>query len=149
MDLKEQLDNDLKESLKAGEKLRLSTIRLLRSEIKNAEIAKRGELTQDELLAVVSREARKRKESIEEFGKAGRKDLVDKETFELGVLEKYMPEQMSEADIRAIVEETINEVGAAAPGDIGKVMGKVMPKVRGKADGKLVNRMAREMLERP
>jgi uncharacterized protein YqeY len=149
MDLKERLNADMKESLKAGEKLRLSTIRLLLSEIKNAEIAKRGDLTDEELLAAVSREARKRKESIAEYEKGGRKDLVEKETAELAVLEAYMPEQLSEGELRGIIEETVKQVGATSPGDLGKVMGALMPCIRGKADGKLANRLASEMLERP
>jgi uncharacterized protein YqeY len=147
MDLKETLNSDLKTALKAGEKLRLSTIRMLLSEIRNAEIAKRGELTDEELLAVAAREARRRKEAIEEFTKGGRQDLVDKETYELSVLEAYLPEQMSDEEVRRVVSETIAEVGATSPGDLGKVMGKLMPKVKGKADGKKVNQFVREMLQ--
>jgi len=145
--LKETLNEDLKTSLKAGEKLKLSTIRMLLSEIKNAEIAKRGELTDEELLAVAAREARKRNEAIEEFSKGGRQDLVDKETYELSVLEQYLPEQMPEDEVRRIVAETIEEVGASTPADLGKVMGSLMPKVKGKADGKKVNQLVREMLQ--
>jgi uncharacterized protein YqeY len=147
MGLKETLNEDLKASLKAGEKLKLSTIRMLLSEIKNAEIAKRGELTDEELLAVAAHEARKRKEAIEEFAKGGRQDLVDKETYELSVLEAYLPEQLSDEEVRRIVEETIQEAGASTPADLGKVMGKLMPKVKGKADGKKVNQLVREMLQ--
>lgn len=145
--MKETLNEDLKTSLKAGEKLKLSTIRMLLSEIKNAEIAKRGELTDEELLAVAAREARKRNEAIEEFSKGGRQDLVDKETYELSVLEQYLPEQMPEDEVRRIVAETIEEVGASTPTDLGKVMGSLMPKVKGKADGKKVNQLVREMLQ--
>lgn len=148
MELKEQLNLDLKQSLKSGEKLKLSTIRLLLSEIKNAEIAKRGELDEGELLAAVAREAKKRKEAIEEFGKAGRRDLVEKESEELSVLEGYMPEQLSPDELRRIIVDTIEETGASSRGDLGKVMGKIMPRVRGKADGKLVNQMVREILEK-
>jgi uncharacterized protein len=147
MGLKETLNEDLKTSLKAGEKLKLSTIRMLLSEIKNAEIAKRGELTDEELLAVAAREARKRNEAIEEFSKGGRQDLVDKETYELSILEQYLPEQMPEDEVRRIVAETIEEVGASTPADLGKVMGSLMPKVKGKADGKKVNQLVREMLQ--
>jgi uncharacterized protein YqeY len=147
MNLKETLNSDLKTALKAGEKLRLSTIRMLLAEIKNAEIAKRGELTDEELLAVAAREARKRNEAIEEFARGGRQDLVDKETYELSVLDAYLPEQLSDEELRLIVGETIAEVGASSPGDLGKVMGKLMPKVKGKADGKKVNQLVREMLQ--
>lgn len=147
MELKERLQEELKESLKAGEKERLSTIRLLLSEIKNAEIDKRGELTEEELLSVVAREARKRKEAIEEYGKAGRQDLVDKESFEYSILEEYLPAQMPEEQVRGMVKVAIEEVGASSPGDFGKVMSTVMPRLRGKADGKEVNQIVREMLE--
>ena len=107
MGLKEQLTEDMKTALKAGDKLRLSTVRMMLSEVKNAEIAKRGELTDEEAAAVVSREARKRKEAIEEFAKGGRQDLVDKETAELAVIQTYMPEQISEDEVRGIVAKTI------------------------------------------
>lgn len=147
MDLKDRVSEDCKTALKAGDKLRLSTLRMLLSEIKNAEIAKRGELTDEEEQQVASREARKRKEAIEEFAKGGRQDLVDKETFELGVLEAYLPEQMGEEEVRGIVTSTIEEVGATSPGDLGKVMSAVMPKVKGKADGKMINQLVREMLQ--
>lgn len=147
MELKERLSEEYKAAMKAGEKLKVSTIRMLISEIRNAEIAKRGDLDDEELLQVVSREARKRREAIEEFGKAGRQDLVDRETFELSVIERYMPEQLSEDEVRLMAEEAIGEVGASSPGDMGKVMGKLMPRLKGKADGKQVNRMVREMLQ--
>jgi len=149
MGLKEELNDQMKASMKSGDKVRLSTIRMLLSEIKNAEIAKRGELTDEELMAVISKEAKVRKESIEEFSKGGRQDLVDKESKELKVLEEYLPEQMSEDELRRTIGETIEQVGASSPGDIGKVMGSLMPRIRGKADGKLANQIAREMLELP
>lgn len=147
MDLKERLTSDAKAAMKSGDKLRLSAIRMLLSEIKNAEIAKKGDLTSEELLELATRDAKKHKESIEEFSKGGRQDLVDKETYELAVIQEYLPEQMSDEDVRKIVSETIEEVGASSPSDLGKVMGKLMPKVKGKADGKMINKLVREMLE--
>jgi uncharacterized protein YqeY len=147
MYLKEKLSTDCKQALKDGEKLKVSTLRLILSEIRNAEIAKRGDLDDDELLSVVSREARKRKESIEEFAKGGRQDLVDKEKYELEVIESYMPEQLSEEEVRRLIEMTIQEVGAASASDVGKVMGRLMPLLKGKADGKKVNQIVREMLQ--
>lgn len=147
MVLKEQLTEDMKTALKAGDKLRLSTVRMMLSEVKNAEIAKRGELTDEEAAAVVAREARMRREAIEEFGKGGRQDLVDKETHELAVIQGYMPEQISSDEVRKIVADTIEEVGATTPADLGKVMGRLMPKVKGKADGKMINQLVREMLQ--
>jgi len=147
VDLKSRLNTDMKEALKAGDRIRLSTIRLVLSEIKNAEIEKRGELTEDELLGVLSKEARKRREAIEEFERGGRKDLVFKESEELKILKGYMPRQLSDEEIRKVIREAIEETGASSPRDLGKVMGVVMPKVRGKVDGKVVNRIAAELLE--
>jgi uncharacterized protein YqeY len=147
MDLKERLTGDCRQAMKDGDKLKVSTIRLVLSEIKNAEIAKRTELDEDELLSVVSREARKRRESIEEFGKGGRQDLVDKEERELEMIESYMPEQLSEDEVRRTVEQTIADVGATSASDLGKVMGALMPRLKGKADGKKVNQMVRELLQ--
>ena len=147
MGLKEQLTEDMKTALKAGDKLRLSTVRMMLSEVKNAEIAKRDELTDEEAAAVVAREARKRKEAIEEFGKGGRQDLVDKETYELSVIQEYLPKQMSDEEVQNIIALTIEEVGASSPADLGRVMGKLMPRVKGKADGKKINQLVREMLQ--
>ncbi len=148
MDLKAKLTEDTKAALKAGDKLRLSTLRMVLSEIKNAEIAKREELDDEELAAVMAREARKRREAIAEFEKGGREDLVEKETRELSILQAYLPEQMSEEEIRDVVSETIAELGATSASDMGRVMGIIMPRVKGKADGKLVNKLVREMLQR-
>ena len=146
MNIKERLRLEMKESLRAGDKLRLSTIRMMLSEIGNAEIAKRDELSDEEMLAAVIREGKKRKEAIEEYRKAGRQDLVDRESFEYSVIESYLPRQLEESEIRRIVEEVVKETGASSPGDLGKVMSVVMPRIKGKADGRKVNLMAREML---
>ena len=147
MKLKERLSQELGPSLKAGEKIKVATIRMILSEIKNAEIAKRGDLDDDELLSVLGREAKRRKEAIEEFKKGNRQDLVDRETEELKIIEDYLPEQLSEDELRGIINDTIDEVGTSSPGDLGKVMGRVMPKLKGRADGKFVNSMVRETLE--
>ncbi|MBU1672075.1 MAG: GatB/YqeY domain-containing protein [Actinobacteria bacterium] len=146
MDLKAQVGEDLKTAMKSRDKLKVSTLRLLLSEIKNAEIAKRGELDESETDAVVAREARKRREAIEEFAKAGRQDLVDKETAELEILSGFLPEQVPEDELRGLIDQAIEEVGAASPKDLGKVMSVLMPRVKGKADGKAVNRLVREAL---
>jgi uncharacterized protein YqeY len=146
MDLKERVSEDLKKAMKSGEKLKVSTLRLLLSEIKNAEIAKRGELDEGEALAVAAREARKRRESIEEFARGGRQDLVDKESAELEILTAFLPEQMPEDELRGLIARAIDEAGAESPKDLGKVMSVLMPRVKGKADGKVVNRLVRESL---
>jgi len=147
MDLKETLTDNYKQAMKDRDKLKVSTIRMVLAGVKNEEIAKRGELTEEEFLTVLAREARKRKESIEEFGKGGRQDLVEKEERELSIIESYLPEQLSEDEVRDIIDRTIQEVGATSAGDLGKVMGKLMPLLKGKADGKKVNQMVRERLQ--
>ena len=147
MDLKETLTDNYKQAMKDRDKLKVSTIRMVLAGVKNEEIAKRGELTEEEFLTVLAREARKRKESIEEFGKGGRQDLVEKEERELSIIESYLPEQLSEDEVRDIIDRTIQEVGATSAGDLGKVMGKLMPLLKGKTDGKKVNQMVRERLQ--
>lgn len=146
MNIEEQLVSDMKESMKAGEKLRLTTIRMILAGMKNERIAKGEDLTEEDMITVVSREARKRKEAIAEFEKAGREELVSKERQELSVIEKYMPEQMSAEEVENIVKEVISDTGASSMKDMGKVMGKVMPMVKGKADGKLVNETVKSLL---
>ncbi len=147
MGLKEKLLQDMKEAMKAKDKVRLSTIRMINSLIKNAEIEKRGELTNDEIVQLLMKYAKQRRESIEMYEKGGRQDLVEKEKAELAIVESYLPKQLSEEEIRDIVKQAIEETGASSPKDLGKVMKVVMPKVRGKADGSVVNRIVREMLE--
>ncbi|WP_457568151.1 GatB/YqeY domain-containing protein [Desulfurobacterium sp.] len=146
MGLKERLVKDMKEAMKARDKVKLSTIRMINSLIKNAEIDKRGELTDEEILSLLQKYAKQRRESIELYEKGGRKDLVEKERAELAIVESYLPEQMDEDEIRKVVEEAITETGASSLKDMGKVMKVVMPKVKGKADGSLVNRIVRELL---
>ena len=137
---------DMKEALRSKDKIRLSTIRMINSLIKNAEIDKRGELTEEEIVQLLRKYAKQRKEAIEMYEKGGRQDLVEKEKRELEIVESYLPEELSEEEIRKLVREVIEEVGASSPKDLGKVMKVVMPKVKGRADGSLVNRIVREML---
>lgn len=148
MTLVEKVEEDCRNALREGHKLELSTLRMLLAELKNARIAKREELTEEEELQVAAREARKRKEAIEGFTRGGRLDLVERETEELKVIEAYLPRQMDEEEVARVVAETIREVGASAPSDLGRVMSAVMPKVKGKADGKKVNRLVREALQK-
>lgn len=147
MDTQQRLLSDMKEAMKSGEKSRLSTIRLIRAAMKNAEIENRGELDEDAVVSVLSSEARKRREAIEEYRKAGRSDLAEIEENELAVIEEYLPEQLSEEELSSIVSEAVRDLGASSPGDVGKVMGAVMPRLKGRADGKKVNGMVRKMLE--
>ncbi len=146
MSIQEKLMEDMKAAMKAGDKLRLQTIRGLRSQIKNAEIDKGRELTEEEVIQVLMNAAKKRKESIELYRQGNRMDRVEEETRELEIIQKYLPEQMSEAEIAQLVEQIIQEVNASSPRDMGKVMGKIMPQVKGKADGKLVQKIVQQKL---
>jgi len=146
MSLLDRLTEDMKVAMKSGDKERLSTIRLLRGQLKDAAIAKRAELTEEEELAVLVSAAKKRRESIKAYSDAGRKDLADKEQRELDVIQSYLPEALSSEELEKIVEEVIDEVGAQTMKDMGKVMPVVMAKVKGRADGKQVNELVRKKL---
>ncbi len=148
MDLKARLTEDLKESLRAGDKLRTSVIRLLTAVIKNREVEKRGPLTDAELLQAISSSVKQRQDSIEQFRQGGRQDLVEKETAELAILQSYLPSPLTPGQLADMVEAAIRESGAASPRDMGKVMAVLMPKVTGRADGKVVSTLVREMLAR-
>jgi len=146
MSLEKKLLEDMKSALKGGDKIRLETIRGVRAQIKNAQIDKGGELSEEELIQVLMSAAKKRKEAIEQYAAGGRQDLVDLESQELKIIESYLPEQMGADEIARIADEVIKEVNAASVKDMGKVMGAIMPKVKGKADGKIVQQVVREKL---
>jgi uncharacterized protein YqeY len=148
MSLKEKLNDDMKQAMKdkdAG-KLRLSVIRMVRANIKNVEIDRKKELTEEEVLDVLAKEVKMRRDSMEEFRKGNRPDLVENLEKEVAVLMEYLPQQMSEEEVRAIVAATVKETGASTAKEMGKVMAALMPKVKGRADGKLVNTIVKEML---
>lgn len=147
MSLRETLNEDVKAAMKAGDAVKVSVIRLLRAEIRNAEIAKGGSLTEDEVVQVAAKESKKRREAIDQFRKGGRSDLVEKETAELEVLSEYLPEQLDEAEIVGIAREVISESHATCKADKGKVMGALMQRVRGRADGRLVSQIVDRLLE--
>lgn len=148
MSLKDQLAEDMKAAMKEKEsgKKRLSVIRMVRSSLKNAEIDKKSELSEEEVIDVIARETKKRRDSLEEYLKVGREDIANGLKEEVEILIKYLPEQMSEAEIRVLVKDVVDEVKPTGPKDMGKVMGKLMPKVKGKADGKLVNQIVKEFI---
>jgi len=146
MELQKKLLDDMNHALKSGDKLILETIRMLRAQIKNESISKGVELTDDDVIVVLSREAKRRKESIEMYQQGGREDLVRNETRELEIISSYLPVSLTTEELTGIVEEAIQETGAAGLNDMGKVMGFVMPKVRGRADGKTVQEMVKKML---
>ena len=146
MSVLEQLNQDMKTAMKAKDRESLTTIRMIKSSIQNEEIAKGRELTADEELTILAREKKQRLESLEEFKKADRADLVEKLEAEIKVVDQYLPEQLSEDEVRAIVQETIDELGADSMKDMGAVMSGVMPKVQGRADGSKINGFVRELL---
>ena len=147
MSLQEQLTTDMKEAMKSHDKDRLAVIRMVRGAIRQQEIDGQKELSDEDVIAVMSKEIKMRKDSIEEFKKGGREDLIAKKQAEIDVLMPYMPAQLSEDEVRELVKAAVAETGAATPKDMGRVMGALMPKVKGRADGKLVNTLVRSMLQ--
>lgn len=147
MSLLEQLNSDMKLMMKNREKDKLVVIRMVKASLQNEAIKlKKDSLTGDEELTVLSREIKQRKDSLHEFSKANRLDLVDKVQKEIDILDVYLPEQLSEEELQTIVKETITETGASSKADMGKVMSAIMPKVKGKADGAVINRLVSERL---
>ncbi|MGB3092334.1 MAG: GatB/YqeY domain-containing protein [Candidatus Zixiibacteriota bacterium] len=145
--LKRRINQDAKEALKSKDTLTLSVLRMLKSEIRYKEIERGSELSDDDVISVLSSAIKKRKDSIQQFEKGGRDDLASKEKEELAVVTKYMPEQVSEEELSRIISQAISEEGATGASDLGKVMKLVMPKVRGRADGKKVNQMVSSQLQ--
>lgn len=146
---KTQLQSQLTEAMKAQDEVKKSTIRMLISAINYFEIEKGGagyEATPEDIMIVIEKQAKNRKDSIEEYKKAGRQDLVDKEQAELDILSTYLPEKMSEDEVRKIVDETITETGAASMNDMGKLMGALNGKLKGQADMGFVSQLVREKL---
>ena len=146
MSLLDQLTQDMKAAMKAGDKNRLATIRLLRGNLKDEAMNQQKELSEDEELDVLSKAAKKRRESIQAYKDAGREDLAEKESEELKVIEAYLPQPLSRDEVEAIVDAAIQEVGAKTMKDMGKVMPVVMKQVKGRADGKVVNELVRQKL---
>ena len=150
--LKERLSSDLKEAMRARDELRLRTIRSLRAAIleKEIELRKGGaaELTDEQEVSVIQKQAKQRRDSIEQYEKAARSDLRQKEEDELAIIEQYLPKQMGDDEVRKVLHEVIAATGAASPRDIGKVMGAAMERVRGQADGRRVQQLASELLSR-
>lgn len=148
MSLKDRLVEDMKAAMKAKEegKVRLSVIRMVRAAIKNAEIDKRQEFSDEQVIEVLAREVKMRRDAMIEFQKAKRPDKVQDLEEEVTILLQYLPQQLSEGEIRQMAMDIITEVGAQGSRDLGKVMSAITPKTKGKADGKLVNQIVRELL---
>lgn len=162
MSLKEKMSEELKKALKDKDALRRSVLSMLNAAILNKEKEKRTKLSKteevekleelsklnnEEIMEVISSEAKKRKDSIEQYEKASRIDLVEKEKKELEILKEYLPEQMSEEEVRKLTKETIEKLGASGPKDTGKVMAVLMPQLKGKTDGGLVGKIVQEELK--
>jgi uncharacterized protein YqeY len=144
--LVEQIQNDLREAIKSREKQRLSALRMLTAELRNKEIAQKEPLTEDTVLQVIQKQVDKHQDSINQFSRAGRTDLADKERTQMNFLQEYLPEPLSKEEVSRIVVDTVEELGATGLKDLGRVMGKVMPEIRGRYDGSEVNKIAREKL---
>ncbi|HOJ77922.1 MAG TPA: GatB/YqeY domain-containing protein [Bacillota bacterium] len=147
MTLKEKLQEEMKVALKNKSQLKLSVIRLVKAAITNLEIDRGHELDDSEVIEVLAKEAKQRKDAIIEYEKAGRNDIVESLKMELQILQEYLPAQLSEEELKAIVQEIIDSVGATSKKDMGKVMAALMPKVKGRADGKVVNQLVNSFLE--
>ena len=146
MSLKEQLANDLKDAIRQRDESRKIAIRMTIAAIKNAEIERRAALSEADVLTIVSKEAKQRRESIAEFEKADRSDLVEKEQAELKVLQSYLPAQVSRDEIAEAAREVIAEVGAGGPSDKGKVMPVLISRLAGRAEGREINEVVTELL---
>jgi uncharacterized protein YqeY len=146
MSVMERLDQDMKQAMKDRAALKLSVIRMVKAALKNEEINKGRPLSDDEVLTILTRELKQRRESLHEFEKAGRVELASKSREEIDVLSAYLPAQLSEDEIRDIVREGIAATNASSKKEMGKVMGAIMPKVKGRADGNLVQKIVSEEL---
>ncbi len=144
----ETLQRDLKASLKQGDKVGINAIRFLISQINYARIEKQDELSDEEIMAVMQKQARGRRESIEAFQSGGRSDLAEKEQRDLAVIERYLPDMMEEDGIQVLLREIIGEEGFSGPADMGSLMKSAMARLKGQADGKVVSRLAGEELQR-
>ena len=150
MSLIDQLPEDLKQAMKAKDRVRLRTIRSLRAALKEKEIEERTEgeahLSEEQVLAVVQKQAKQRREAIIQYEQAGRDDLVAKEREELEIIEAYLPKQLGDDEIRRVLQEIVTTTGASSMRDMGKVMGAAMQQLKGRADGRRINEIARELL---
>jgi len=145
--LEEKIQSDMKEALKAGDKDKVSTLRMVMSEMKNKKIEDGTEELDDaKVVSLMQKKARQHKESIEKFREGGRDDLAEKETRELAVIEEYLPEEMAEEELTGIISGVIEETGASSARDMGRVMKEVISRVQGRADGKVISRIVKEKL---
>lgn len=147
MTIKDQLRADLADAMREGNVEKRNTLRLLLAAIKQIEVDEQKTLNDEDVLAVLTKQGKQRRESIAEYEQAGRLDLASQEKVELDIIESYLPQQMSREQVTNIASKTISDVGASSPKDMGKVMGRLMPQLKGQADGRLVNEVVRELLQ--
>ena len=143
---KGDIESDLKNAMKSGEKIRLNTLRLVLTEVKLAEVAKKGHLDENALLGILQKQAKMRLETIADAKKAGREDMIPALDEELAILKVYLPEPLSDEELNALVKGAIQQSQAQGPQEMGKVMKVVMPQVQGRADGKVVSELVRALL---
>ena len=146
MEIQEKIQDDMKAALKSGDKLVLETLRMLRAQMKNVTIAKGEDLSEEDVFGILSKEVKKRKESIKLYNEGGREELAEKEEKEMKILTAYMPEELSTEELDTIVSKAISETNAEDLKDMGKVMGAVMPQVKGRADGKVIQDLVKTKL---
>ena len=146
MSLYDTIDSDLKSALKSKDSIRLSTLRMVRTALKNKEVELRRKLEEAEILRIFAQQAKQHKDSIEQYERGERHDLADKEKQELAILESYLPSQLGEEELRSVIKAIIAETGASGVKDIGKVMKEAMVRLAGKADGKIVNKIVKDLL---
>ncbi len=147
MSLKEKIQKDFIEAFKAREEIKSSVLKMLQAAIKNAEIEKKGELDDGQIIQAISKESKKRKDAMAAFEKGGRNEMAEKEKKEFDILSAYLPEQMPEDDVRRLAEKAVKESGASGMREFGKVMSILMPQIKGRADGLLVGGIVKQLLE--
>jgi len=148
MSIEKKIQQDLKEALKSQELDKLSTLRMLSSSIHNKQIEKGALLSDDEVIQVIAKEVRKRREAAEQYQKGGRVELAEKEIKEAEILETYLPKRLSEEELRTIIKKVISQTGASSLADMGKVMAETMRQVKGRAEGGIVSKLVRDFLEK-
>jgi uncharacterized protein YqeY len=144
--MRDKIINDIKEAMKSQDKEKLAVLRMVKGAMQLEEINKKQELNDEDVIAVISKQIKTRKESIVEFEKGNRSDLIEKTQAEIKILEEYMPEQLSEEEVNKIIEEAIEQVNPQAPSDMGKIMGIVTPKLKGRADMSSVSKIVKEKI---
>lgn len=146
MTLKDRLTNDLKEAMKNKEQVRKSVVTLIRAGIKQCEVDNRQELTDEDIISLISKQLKQRKDALVDFEKANRTDLIEQTNQEIAILENYLPEQLDDVELKEIITKVVEEVGATSMKDMGKVMAKTISLVQGRADGKRINAMVKQIL---